>query len=294
MRMRYLGLLGTDRLAQTGDAQAERRRQADLAIESLRAAVAAGFNDLGQLQDNRDLQPLRERPDFKELVARMALAGSTGASAKARLAGSEASPRLPGETSSSPSDGNASGCAHRVIRVEEAASLYAIGLIQFGLGDMDEAAKSLEQALSLRESLAESDRGLATILTQLAQIHLAKGENEPGLGPLEPGNRGHIRRLAALRTLRAPWRRLTREDAVPSRTGRGLQCAGPGLRQFAPVGQQLGRVDRAQHELTRSIEENPEDPQPWVDRAFFYIRGARGVAGGLRRPPGLDPGPRGR
>ena len=40
-----LCLLGTDRLAQTGDAQAERRRQADLAIESLRAAVAAGFND---------------------------------------------------------------------------------------------------------------------------------------------------------------------------------------------------------------------------------------------------------
>ena len=107
----------------------------------------------------------------------MALAGSTGVSAKPRLAGSEASPRLPGETSSSPSDGNASGCADRVIRVEEAASLYAIGLIQFGLGDMDEAAKSLEQALSLRESLAERDRGLATILTQLAQIDLAKGEN---------------------------------------------------------------------------------------------------------------------
>ena len=294
MRMPYLGLLGTDRLAQTGDAQAERRRQADLAIESLRAAVAAGFNDLGQLQDDRDLQPLRERPDFKELVARMALAGSTGASAKAQLAGSEASPRLPGETSSSPSDGNASGRAHRVIRVEEAASLYAIGLIQFGLGDMDEAAKSLEQALSLRESLAESDRGLATILTQLAQIHLAKGENNRALVLLN-------RVIAATSDDSlpfAPYEALgdVSREKMRFRAERvaAFNALGQAYAQFAPVGRQLGRVGSGPTRADSVHRGEPRGPTALGRPRLLLHPWAPGVAGGLRPPPGLDPGPRGR
>src|SRR5262249_46539601 len=50
--------------------------------------------------------------------------------------------------------------------------------------------------------------------------------------------------------------------------------------------------DRARGELTRAIEEKPEDPQRWIDRALFYIRRRQEslAASDLRRAWSLDPG----
>jgi serine/threonine protein kinase/tetratricopeptide (TPR) repeat protein len=48
---------------------ADRGKQADLAMDSLRQAVAAGFNMVAQIKKDTDLNDVRDREDFKKLVA---------------------------------------------------------------------------------------------------------------------------------------------------------------------------------------------------------------------------------
>jgi tetratricopeptide (TPR) repeat protein len=48
---------------------ADRAKQADLAMEWLRQAVAAGYRDSAQIGRDTDLDPLRDREDFKKLLA---------------------------------------------------------------------------------------------------------------------------------------------------------------------------------------------------------------------------------
>lgn len=185
MRMRYLSLLGADRPDQPEDAQAERRRQADLAIESLRAAVTAGFSDLGQIQGNRALQPLRERPDFQELVSRLAAAVGTAGTAKKELAGSAASPQLRAGISSSTSVENTSGRIDRVLRAEQAVSLHAIGLLFLHLGKLEEAARPLEQALALREEIVQDDPASLACQFDLASTMMDVADLNQKAGRLE-------------------------------------------------------------------------------------------------------------
>jgi tetratricopeptide (TPR) repeat protein len=46
-------------------------KQADLAMESLTKAIAAGFNDVNQIKKDSDLDALRDRADFKKLLAQL-------------------------------------------------------------------------------------------------------------------------------------------------------------------------------------------------------------------------------
>jgi hypothetical protein len=48
--------------------QAERRRYGDQAMEALRQALARGYKDRKGLQQDPDLEPLRSREDFRNLV----------------------------------------------------------------------------------------------------------------------------------------------------------------------------------------------------------------------------------
>jgi hypothetical protein len=54
---------------------AERQKAADeygrLAVQQLRAAVAAGYRDVKHMQADRDLDPLRGRQDFRDLLAEL-------------------------------------------------------------------------------------------------------------------------------------------------------------------------------------------------------------------------------
>jgi serine/threonine protein kinase/tetratricopeptide (TPR) repeat protein len=50
---------------------ADRNKQADLAMESLNRAVAAGFKDVALIKQDTDLDALRGRDDFKKLVAQL-------------------------------------------------------------------------------------------------------------------------------------------------------------------------------------------------------------------------------
>jgi eukaryotic-like serine/threonine-protein kinase len=45
------------------------RKEADFAMEWLKKAVAAGYNDIAQIKTDPDLNPLRDRDDFKKLVS---------------------------------------------------------------------------------------------------------------------------------------------------------------------------------------------------------------------------------
>jgi hypothetical protein len=56
--------------AVAGDAPAQ-ERYAARAVELLAAAFDRGFNDVGKLQKDRELDPLRQRADFKTLVQRV-------------------------------------------------------------------------------------------------------------------------------------------------------------------------------------------------------------------------------
>jgi tetratricopeptide (TPR) repeat protein len=54
--------------ARRNDENGERSKYASLAIEALRKASAKGFDDVRRLQDSHDLDVLRERPDFQQLL----------------------------------------------------------------------------------------------------------------------------------------------------------------------------------------------------------------------------------
>ena len=49
----------------------DRANEANLAMDCLQRAVAAGFNNLAQIKKDSDLDTLRDREDFKQLVAKL-------------------------------------------------------------------------------------------------------------------------------------------------------------------------------------------------------------------------------
>jgi hypothetical protein len=51
------------------DDHAHSRRYADLAMDTLRHAIACEYNDFTHLQQDADLVPLRSRADFRKLLA---------------------------------------------------------------------------------------------------------------------------------------------------------------------------------------------------------------------------------
>jgi hypothetical protein len=61
-------LVGRGKSSLTPEEEAERRRYADQAMESLREAVKLGFKDVGQLQADKGLSELRSRDDYKRLL----------------------------------------------------------------------------------------------------------------------------------------------------------------------------------------------------------------------------------
>jgi hypothetical protein len=55
----------------TSAGEAKAKAQADQAIAWLKQAVAAGFQDVESLKTNRKLDALRDRPDFRTLIAEL-------------------------------------------------------------------------------------------------------------------------------------------------------------------------------------------------------------------------------
>ena len=139
--------------ASTQDA-AESRRNMDLAIDSLRKAVASGFNDVKTVKTDPDLDSIRSRPDFKALIADL--------EGKAAQVGSPAT---------APS-------AHAGLnkRAIEATQLHSVGVAQTELGQFDVALASLLKARELRETLVREGPSNQKNLSDLAMTLIAIGQ----------------------------------------------------------------------------------------------------------------------
>jgi hypothetical protein len=55
--------------------QVDRQKHLELALETLKAAVAAGYKDVNHLQHDTDLVPLRPLPEFQEIMKSLSASG---------------------------------------------------------------------------------------------------------------------------------------------------------------------------------------------------------------------------
>jgi serine/threonine protein kinase/Flp pilus assembly protein TadD len=120
---------------------AERRKEAeDNAVATLRRAVAAGYDAAGTVEATLEFERLRARDDFRAAVAEIG-------KGRPEVPTSDSNPAAPAPAAEARSPAEALA-RHKA---ELAASQQAIGLIQLGLGDRAAAARSLRQALELRQ-----------------------------------------------------------------------------------------------------------------------------------------------
>ena len=143
------------------DADPEEAKPAgDRAVDALRRAVAAGFRGLDRLSDEEDLDILRARQDFRDLV------GQAEKAEKERLAA-----RTPAVIEAERRQARLANAA------DLAAGQYAIGLALVGLGNTGAAAEPLAQSLKLREALLIDDPDNARQhRADLGSTHVALGE----------------------------------------------------------------------------------------------------------------------
>ena len=127
--------------------EAERVGYVGQALETLKKAIAAGFTDADALKNDAALASIRDREEFKKLLAlleadRLAQQ-ATGDESElaARQMQADAQRRL--------LELDRASLNHQVTL---AATLHAIGLIQLSLKKNDEAEKSLREAIKIHES----------------------------------------------------------------------------------------------------------------------------------------------
>src|SRR5262249_38401649 len=71
LRAACSALAGRGKAALTAAEKARRQQDADLAVEALQQAVAAGYDDLGHLTEDAAIEPPRARANFKRLVGQL-------------------------------------------------------------------------------------------------------------------------------------------------------------------------------------------------------------------------------
>jgi tetratricopeptide (TPR) repeat protein len=118
----------------------EAKPTADRAVDAINRAVAAGFRGLDRMREEEDLELLRSRQDFQELLARAERAEKTRLVARSPDA-VEAERRH----------------ALLATRADLAAARYAIGVAQAGLNNTQAAREVLTAALAEREALVRDD-----------------------------------------------------------------------------------------------------------------------------------------
>jgi tetratricopeptide (TPR) repeat protein len=154
---------------------AECRRHADAALAALRQATAAGYRNAVSFKLRDDLSALRDRADFKAIVAELAIAGPAPAQAPQQLAPSPggSSPAL----SEAPQSPKIAQKGPRRPREEDTqpAVLHAIGVVEAEVDRFEEATATLGQALAAREALVRGDPTNARYQADVASTRVAQG-----------------------------------------------------------------------------------------------------------------------
>ncbi len=153
--------------------RAECRRHADAAMAALRQAIEAGYRNASSFKLRDELSALRNRDDFKVILAQIESAGPPPAPARltADSSGSSAGsspalkdPKFAAATPSRPHEEDA-----------EPAALNAIGIVEAELDRFAEATNTLDQALAARQALVRSDPGNARYRADVASTVVAQG-----------------------------------------------------------------------------------------------------------------------
>jgi serine/threonine-protein kinase len=256
---RYADVLGQAKAQPTAEEQAERRREVGLALEALRKAVAAGFQDVERIKNGKDLSSLRTLPDYQALVAGLEAnvrARNAMAKPEAKLKASREAPAVRQKLAvDHPKNVQA--------QADVAATHHAVGLLQADQRQFDKAARSLAQALALREALVRAEDANLSYRADLAATHLALGNLAWRAGRLAEGVATWQKGMDLL-DVTAP--------AQPPRHPLRSQLAAAHFaagRSYAD----LGLWDEAAHHFAKGFEvQPPTEPHLWYEQAHLRLR----------------------
>ncbi len=185
--------LGSGKEQRTAEERAEQKREADLAMEALGKAIAAGFRNLERLRQEKELNALRDREDFKALQADLVARLAEGPD---KLKASQQALALRRKMAQAdPND--------KRLQADLAASQQAIALILLDLGKFEEARKHLDRALAVREALAKEEPNEERYRTDVTESRFALGDWYWRSGRLSEGARLLQQQLDRLE---ATWR----------------------------------------------------------------------------------------
>jgi tetratricopeptide (TPR) repeat protein len=288
-RARCAESIGWGKKELTSAEKTEQQHEADLALDALRKAVAAGLKDVAKLNNNQDFAVLRERTDFKALLVK--LATSAGQTATV-LNANEVSSLMAAQKKQAAADPE-----NRQLQADLAASQHALGLIQLDLGKMEEAEKHLDHAATVRVALVKDEpknaQYQADLTSSRGYLHLVRArrlteqkrnkEAEAALAKIEdfPFNDGQVYRergrtyfaLGQTDKATADFRK-----AVELLDERALELlASPSEPATSEADKLSARLadDALLPKLTAAIERNPDDMARRWSRAEWYARHRR-------------------
>ena len=278
-------------LRATAAEQAEPEREADLAMDALRRAVAAGFS-MYEIADGGDSgwDPLRKRADFRALIADQAAKRPASPSAEAEKSAAQAAaapvrrPAMAAFTQSAMAQEN------------QAAAQHAIGLVLLDRGRLDAAAEHLGQARNVRQRLVQDrpeslayQMDLAATLVGLARLDQMAGRPEQARQLWLQAAPFLTRVVEQRPDDRQAWKDL---GIVPRRTGRVRgRCHGvrkaPGtgaeshraaiLIDLATLDRKAGRLEQSRRWwekvlpiCAQAVAKRPDDLQAWKDLGIAH------------------------
>lgn len=259
--------------------ETERRKQADLALDYLKKAVAAGYRSTVPLMSNPDLVALRERDEFKMLAAEVQDKAEAEKAHYERIAElhkaiQEAETLARSETAT-PEEQERAGAELVQLRaqllqlqpslnlkVTLAANLHSQGLIQLDQGNLDEAGKLLKQAVTLREELAQQYRGHVVYQADLLAAQVDLGQWLVAVGQRAEGVRVREKGLADLEALIE--KNPTFRDVVERWARTSLSVAGRYL--------QMGLIDEAAAHYERVFQKHSStELSEWRTHALLRL-----------------------